>query len=75
MFLIKRILGLLALKTTTINSINRFDNNLNGTSGKYSAGLAAQLSRGTTLYGEVSYRQGSHVEEPIQGVAGIRVSF
>ncbi|MEX3020853.1 autotransporter outer membrane beta-barrel domain-containing protein [Kluyvera sp. STS39-E] len=61
--------------TTLINGINSFDNNLNGTSGKYAAGLSAQLTKGTTVYGEMSYRQGSHIEEPIQGVAGIRVSF
>ena len=59
----------------TINSINRFDNNAKGTSGKYGVGASVNVSKDFTLYGEVSYRQGSHVEEPIQGVAGIRISF
>lgn len=60
---------------TTINGVNRFDNNLNGTSGKYGAGMSAQLANNVALYGEVNYRQGSHIEEPIQGTMGIRVGF
>ena len=59
----------------TINSINRFDNNAKGTSGKYGVGASINLSKDITLYGEANYRQGSHVETPVQGVAGIRVSF
>lgn len=60
---------------TTINGVNRFDNNLNGTSGKYGAGVSAQLGRNVTVYGEINYRQGSHIEEPLQGTAGIRIGF
>ena len=60
---------------TTINGVNRFDNNLDGTSGKYGAGVSVQLTGAAVLYGEVNYRQGSHVEEPVQGVAGIRIAF
>lgn len=60
---------------TTINGVNRFDNNLNGTSGKYGAGVSAQLGRNVTVYGEINYRQGSHIEEPVQGTAGIRIGF
>lgn len=33
------------------------------------------LAGSATLYGEVNYCQGSHVEEPIQGLAGIRIGF
>lgn len=60
---------------TIINGINRFDNNLNGTSGKYGAGMSAQLADNVSLYGEVNYRQGSYVEDPVQGFAGIRIGF
>lgn len=60
---------------TVINGVNHFDNNLHGTSGKYGAGMSALLADNVTLYGEVNYRQGSHVEEPVQGVAGIRTGF
>lgn len=60
---------------STINGVHRFDNNLNGTSGKYGAGLSATLAGNVTLYGEVNYRQGSHIEEPVQGVAGMRIGF
>lgn len=60
---------------TVINGANRFDNNLNGTSAKYGAGMSVGLAANATLYGEVNYRQGSHIEEPVQGVAGIRIGF
>lgn len=60
---------------TEINDINRFDNNLDGTSGKYGAGMSAQLADKVTLYGEVSYRQGSHIENPVQGTAGVSIRF
>ncbi|MBB1202051.1 autotransporter outer membrane beta-barrel domain-containing protein [Enterobacteriaceae bacterium 89] len=58
-----------------INGVNRFDNNLNGTSGKYGAGMSVALAPQAALYGEVNYRQGSYVEEPVQGVVGIRIGF
>lgn len=60
---------------TVINNVNHFDNNLNGTSGKYGLGLSADVTRTATLYGEMNYRQGRHIEEPIQGVVGIRMRF
>lgn len=60
---------------TTINGVNRFDNNLNGTSGKYGVGMSAQLVNDIILYGEMNYRQGSYIEEPMQGTAGIRIGF
>lgn len=60
---------------TIINDVNRFKNHQNGTSGKYGAGITVSPAKDVTLYGELNYRQGSYVEEPVQGVAGIRVSF
>ncbi|MDE5206572.1 autotransporter outer membrane beta-barrel domain-containing protein [Citrobacter amalonaticus] len=60
---------------TTINKRYRFDNNLNGTSGKYAAGLSVLLAQDTTLYGEMNYRQGSHIEDPVQGTLGLRIGF
>lgn len=58
-----------------INDVNRFKNHQNGTSGKYGIGIIVNPLKDVTLYGELNYRQGRYVEEPVQGVAGIRVSF
>lgn len=58
-----------------INQVNQFKNHQNGTSGKYGVGLTANPTKDMTLYGELNYRNGSFVEEPVQGVAGIRISF
>lgn len=58
-----------------INNRNSFDNNVNGTSGKYGAGTTVNFAPNTTFYSEVNYRQGSHIESPLQGVAGIRIGF
>lgn len=59
----------------TINARNRFDNNVRGTSGKYGLGASVSVGKDVTLYGEANYRQGSHTETPVQGVAGIRIGF
>lgn len=59
----------------TINERNRFDNNVKGTSGKYGLGTSINVGKDVTLYGEANYRQGSQIETPIQGVAGIRLGF
>lgn len=59
----------------TINERNRFDNNVRGTSGKYGLGASVSVGKDVTLYGEANYRQGSHTETPVQGVAGIRIGF
>ncbi|MHA1071827.1 autotransporter outer membrane beta-barrel domain-containing protein [Enterobacter ludwigii] len=59
----------------TINERNRFDNNVKGTSGKYGLGASVSVGKDVTLYGEANYRQGSHTEMPVQGVAGIRIGF
>lgn len=58
----------------TINGI-RFDNNVNGASGRYGAGTSLKLAENTTLYGEVNYRQGRYIEEPVQGVLGLKMHF
>jgi hypothetical protein len=59
----------------TINGRNRFDNNVKETSGKYGLGASVNVGKDVTLYGEANYRQGSHTETPVQGVAGIRFGF
>ncbi|HFT0375651.1 TPA: autotransporter outer membrane beta-barrel domain-containing protein [Enterobacter mori] len=59
----------------TINERNRFDNNVKGTSGKYGLGASVNVGKDVTFYGEANYRQGSNIETPVQGLAGIRVSF
>ncbi|WFW11176.1 autotransporter outer membrane beta-barrel domain-containing protein [Citrobacter freundii] len=58
-----------------INQGNSFKNNQDGTSGKYAAGMTVSPAKDVTLYGEFNYRQGRYIEEPIQGVAGISISF
>lgn len=60
---------------TAINQVNSFKNNQNGTSGKYAAGMTVNPAKDVTLYGEFNYRQGRYIEEPIQGIAGISISF
>lgn len=60
---------------TVINDVNRFKNHQNGTSGRYGAGITISPAKDVTLYGELNYRQGSYVEEPVQGMAGFRISF
>lgn len=57
-----------------INGI-RFDNNVKGTSGRYGAGASIRLAENTTLYGEANYRKGRYIEEPIQGVLGLKMYF
>lgn len=57
-----------------INGI-RFDNNVNGASGRYGAGASLELAENTTFYGEVNYRQGRYIEEPVQGVLGLKMHF
>lgn len=58
-----------------INSVNRFENNQNGTSGKYGAGIVVNFAEDVTLYSELNYRHGRYVEDPLQGMAGIRINF
>lgn len=58
-----------------INEVNRFRNNQNGTAGKYGAGITVSPAKDVTLYGELNYRQSGYVDEPMQGMAGIRFSF
>lgn len=60
---------------TVVNEVNRFKNHQNGTAGKYGAGITVNPAKDVTLYGELNFRQGSYVEEPVQGMAGIRISF
>ncbi|HGG0601409.1 TPA: autotransporter outer membrane beta-barrel domain-containing protein [Enterobacter roggenkampii] len=38
-------------------------------------GASVNVGKDVTLYGEANYRQGSQIETPIQGVAGIRIGF
>lgn len=58
-----------------INGDNRFDINARGTYGKYGLGTTVAPNKDTTLYAELNYKQGSHVESPIYGVLGVRVGF
>ncbi len=52
-----------------------FNNDFSGTTGRYGAGIAAQLTSNTSVYSEVSYRKGNHVESPLMADAGVRIDF
>lgn len=59
----------------TINSTERFSNDMSGTVGKYGVGFTAQLDSKWSTYAEFNYAEGSHVEMPYGGHLGVRYSF
>lgn len=61
--------------SVTLNKHYQFDNNLDGTSGRYGAGASVEVTSNATLYGEMNYRQGQYIEEPLHGVVGLKVAF
>lgn len=62
-------------RAVAINNSERVDSDTDGTLWKYAAGTSVNFGGNTSLYGEVNYRHGSHVASPLQGIAGVRVSF
>lgn len=61
--------------STIINDNAHFNNNMSGTTGWYSVGVNAQLSKNWSTYGEINYGNGKHIESPYNGGIGIRYNF
>ncbi len=59
----------------TINDNNHFRNDLSGTAGKAGLGLNVSLSRDASVYAEAQYTKGAHIEAPMAGSVGIRITF
>lgn len=60
---------------STFNNRYSFDNNTDGTIGKYGAGVSINVTDNAAIYAEANYQRGSHVESPWQGMMGARISF
>ncbi|MXP57133.1 autotransporter outer membrane beta-barrel domain-containing protein [Pantoea sp. Taur] len=59
---------------TQINGY-RFNNDLSGTRGQLTAGVAAQLRQDTQIYAEASTAKGRHIEQPWHAALGVRWSW
>ncbi|WP_168198747.1 autotransporter outer membrane beta-barrel domain-containing protein [Jejubacter calystegiae] len=58
-----------------INDTWNFDNDISGTTGKYGAGLSAQITKNAGVWLEGQYQNGKHIESPIAANAGFRITF
>ncbi|GDM60757.1 autotransporter outer membrane protein [Escherichia coli] len=58
-----------------INNSYDFTNDISGTTGKYGAGVNAQLTPNAGVWAEASYQKGSNVESPVTGTVGFRINF
>ncbi|MCU6162285.1 autotransporter outer membrane beta-barrel domain-containing protein [Enterobacter bugandensis] len=58
-----------------MNDAYDFNNDFSGTTGRYGLGVTTQLTHNASVYVEANYRKGEHVESPVKGNAGFRVSF
>lgn len=58
-----------------INSINEFNNDFSGNTGKYGFGVNSQINKLTSVYAEIDYRKGNKIESPIMGNVGFRINF
>ncbi|EOM1498557.1 autotransporter outer membrane beta-barrel domain-containing protein, partial [Escherichia coli] len=52
-----------------------FTNDISGTTGKYGAGVSAQLTANAGVWAEVSYQKGENTESPVTGSVGFRINF
>ena len=59
---------------TQINGY-RFNNDLSGTRGQLTAGVAAQLRKDAQVYAEASTAKGRHIEQPWSAAVGLRWSW
>lgn len=59
----------------TVNDTWDFDNDISGTTGKYGAGVSAQISKNAGVWLEGQYQNGEHIESPITANAGFRITF
>lgn len=58
-----------------MNDAYDFNNDFSGTTGRYGLGVTTQVTHNASVYVEANYRKGEHVESPVMGNAGFRVSF
>ncbi|ENZ0267717.1 autotransporter outer membrane beta-barrel domain-containing protein, partial [Escherichia coli] len=58
-----------------INDSYDFTNDISGTTGKYGAGVSAQLTANAGVWAEVSYQKGENTESPVTGSVGFRINF
>ncbi|WP_159180949.1 autotransporter outer membrane beta-barrel domain-containing protein, partial [Escherichia coli] len=58
-----------------INDSYNFTNDISGTTGKYGAGVSAQLTANTGVWAEASYQNGENTESPVTGSVGFRINF
>ncbi len=58
-----------------INDRYDFTNDISGTTGKYGAGVSAQLTANAGVWAEASYQKGSNIESPVTGSVGFRINF
>ncbi|EPD6681744.1 autotransporter outer membrane beta-barrel domain-containing protein [Cronobacter sakazakii] len=58
-----------------INNRYDFTNDISGTTGKYGAGVSAQLTPNAEVWAEASYQKGRKFESPVTGSVGFRLNF
>ena len=58
-----------------INGSYNFTNDISGTTGKYGAGVSAQLTANAGVWAEASYQNGENTESPVTGSVGFRINF
>ncbi|SQP46594.1 Adhesin/invasin tibA precursor (Glycoprotein tibA) [Escherichia coli] len=58
-----------------INDSYNFTNDISGTTGKYGAGVSAQLTANAGVWAEASYQNGENTESPVTGSVGFRINF
>ncbi|NJZ47202.1 autotransporter outer membrane beta-barrel domain-containing protein [Escherichia coli] len=58
-----------------INASYNFTNDISGTTGKYGAGVSAQLTANAGVWAEASYQNGENTESPVTGSVGFRINF
>lgn len=58
-----------------INNRYDFTNDISGTTGKYGAGVSAQLTPNAEVWAEANYQKGGKFESPVTGSFGFRLNF
>ncbi|MBB8609634.1 autotransporter outer membrane beta-barrel domain-containing protein [Escherichia coli] len=58
-----------------INNSYDFINDISGTTGKYGAGVNAQLTPNAGIWAEAGYQKGNKMESPVTGTVGFRINF
>lgn len=58
-----------------LNKRWEFNDAVSGQSARYGAGATISLSKETSLFAEINYQQGRHIESPVSGNLGFHFSF